>query len=245
MYPESLVLSVSIFQHFLLTIAQDYRFKFFFFLPLTAGDRWPNTCTHQTVFSRSRSTDGHWCYVGSQCVGSKSSFFMTRAEQLYILCPVCVSSSANLAKATMSQFCTMPAGERKKCAAAICREVHGANGMILELRLSGQKHTAAREHPFWSGFKMSGLHSPALAINNLMGWFIIWWKSLCRCPFQKSISGWVCGWAGEGRGSVWIMWRFVTAGEHSVTIGGRGSTMQNNQNQFSATTIARFPWQHL
>lgn len=42
--------------------------------------------------------------------------------------PVCVPSSADLAAATMSQFCTMPAGERKKRAAAICREVHGSNG---------------------------------------------------------------------------------------------------------------------
>ncbi|GAA6214774.1 myozenin-2-like isoform X1 [Lates japonicus] len=33
----------------------------------------------------------------------------------------------------MSQFCTMPAGERKKCAAAICREVHGTNGDVMDL----------------------------------------------------------------------------------------------------------------
>ncbi|XP_010743215.1 myozenin-2b isoform X1 [Larimichthys crocea] len=33
----------------------------------------------------------------------------------------------------MSQFCSMPAGERKKCAAAICREVHGTNGDEMDL----------------------------------------------------------------------------------------------------------------
>uniref|UniRef100_H3D492 Myozenin 2b n=1 Tax=Tetraodon nigroviridis TaxID=99883 RepID=H3D492_TETNG len=33
----------------------------------------------------------------------------------------------------MSQFCTMPAGERKKRAAAICREVHGSNGDLMDL----------------------------------------------------------------------------------------------------------------
>ncbi|XP_044202921.1 myozenin-2b isoform X1 [Thunnus albacares] len=33
----------------------------------------------------------------------------------------------------MSQFCTMPAGERKKRAAAICREVHGTNGDTMDL----------------------------------------------------------------------------------------------------------------
>ncbi|NP_001290683.1 myozenin-2 [Esox lucius] len=33
----------------------------------------------------------------------------------------------------MSQFCTMPAGERKMRAAAICREVHSANGDAMDL----------------------------------------------------------------------------------------------------------------
>ncbi|CAL8274034.1 unnamed protein product [Gadus morhua 'NCC'] len=33
----------------------------------------------------------------------------------------------------MSQFCTMPAGERKGNAAAICREVHGTNGLAIDL----------------------------------------------------------------------------------------------------------------
>ncbi|KAM4603355.1 myozenin-2b [Polymixia lowei] len=33
----------------------------------------------------------------------------------------------------MSQFCTMPTGERKMNAAAICREVHGTNGDIMDL----------------------------------------------------------------------------------------------------------------
>uniref|UniRef100_A0A3Q1FJR3 Myozenin 2b n=2 Tax=Acanthochromis polyacanthus TaxID=80966 RepID=A0A3Q1FJR3_9TELE len=33
----------------------------------------------------------------------------------------------------MSQFCTMPTGERKKNAAAICREVHGTSGDIMDL----------------------------------------------------------------------------------------------------------------
>lgn len=50
------------------------------------------------------------------------------------MCPVCAFSCADLAKDTMSQFCTMPAGERKKRAAAICREVHGTNGMMLKHR---------------------------------------------------------------------------------------------------------------
>lgn len=48
--------------------------------------------------------------------------------------------SANLAKAKMSQFCTMPTGERKQRAAAICREVHGTNGMI-NVRLETQANT--------------------------------------------------------------------------------------------------------
>ncbi|XP_040042575.2 myozenin-2b [Gasterosteus aculeatus] len=33
----------------------------------------------------------------------------------------------------MSQFCTMPTGERKKRAAAICQEVHGTNGYVMDL----------------------------------------------------------------------------------------------------------------
>nr|XP_033478895.1 myozenin-2b isoform X1 [Epinephelus lanceolatus] len=33
----------------------------------------------------------------------------------------------------MSQFCTMPAEERKKCAAAICQEVHGTDGDTMDL----------------------------------------------------------------------------------------------------------------
>ncbi|KAJ4944031.1 hypothetical protein JOQ06_012578 [Pogonophryne albipinna] len=33
----------------------------------------------------------------------------------------------------MSQFCTMPTGERKQRAAAICREVHGTNGDVMDL----------------------------------------------------------------------------------------------------------------
>ncbi|XP_030280267.1 myozenin-2b isoform X1 [Sparus aurata] len=33
----------------------------------------------------------------------------------------------------MSQFCTMPIGQRKKCAAAICQEIHGTNGDIMDL----------------------------------------------------------------------------------------------------------------
>ncbi|XP_069024334.1 myozenin-2b isoform X2 [Embiotoca jacksoni] len=33
----------------------------------------------------------------------------------------------------MSQFCTMPAGERKKHAAAICQEVHGTSGCVMDL----------------------------------------------------------------------------------------------------------------
>ncbi|XP_030595805.1 myozenin-2b [Archocentrus centrarchus] len=33
----------------------------------------------------------------------------------------------------MSQFCTMPPGERKKRAAAICQEVHGTSGDVMDL----------------------------------------------------------------------------------------------------------------
>ncbi|KAM3864825.1 myozenin-2b [Diretmus argenteus] len=33
----------------------------------------------------------------------------------------------------MSQFCTMPTGERKMHAAAICQEVHGTNGDVMDL----------------------------------------------------------------------------------------------------------------
>ncbi|XP_032388206.1 myozenin-2b isoform X1 [Etheostoma spectabile] len=42
----------------------------------------------------------------------------------------------------MSQFCTMPTGERKKCAAAICREVHGTNGDVMDL---GKKHSTPKD----------------------------------------------------------------------------------------------------
>ncbi|XP_061882145.1 myozenin-2b [Entelurus aequoreus] len=42
----------------------------------------------------------------------------------------------------MSQFCTMAAGEKKKYAAAICREVHGANGDGMDL---GKKHSTPKD----------------------------------------------------------------------------------------------------
>ncbi|XP_054635254.1 myozenin-2b isoform X1 [Dunckerocampus dactyliophorus] len=42
----------------------------------------------------------------------------------------------------MSQFCTMPAGEKKKHAAAICREVHGTNGDVMDL---GKKHSTPKD----------------------------------------------------------------------------------------------------
>ncbi|XP_054461090.1 myozenin-2b [Anoplopoma fimbria] len=42
----------------------------------------------------------------------------------------------------MSQFCTMPTGERKKRAAAICREVHGTNGDVMDL---GKKHSTPKD----------------------------------------------------------------------------------------------------
>ncbi|XP_060914962.1 myozenin-2b isoform X1 [Labrus mixtus] len=42
----------------------------------------------------------------------------------------------------MSQFCTMPTGERKKHAAAICREVHGTNGDVMDL---GKKHSTPKD----------------------------------------------------------------------------------------------------
>ncbi|XP_077575285.1 myozenin-2b [Stigmatopora nigra] len=42
----------------------------------------------------------------------------------------------------MSQFCTMPAGERKKHAAAICREVHSTNGNGMDL---GKKHSTPKD----------------------------------------------------------------------------------------------------
>ncbi|XP_019717252.1 myozenin-2b isoform X2 [Hippocampus comes] len=42
----------------------------------------------------------------------------------------------------MSQFCTMPAGEKKKHAAAICREVHSTNGDVMDL---GKKHSTPKD----------------------------------------------------------------------------------------------------
>lgn len=67
---------------------------------------------------------------------------------------------ADLAKAAMSQFCTMPTGERKKRAAAICQEVHGTNGMTFQPRLV-QTHCCKRiSILIW----VQG-DSPAFAIN--------------------------------------------------------------------------------
>ncbi|XP_061686744.1 myozenin-2b [Syngnathoides biaculeatus] len=42
----------------------------------------------------------------------------------------------------MSQFCTMPAGEKKKHAAAICREVHSGEGDAMDL---GKKHSTPKD----------------------------------------------------------------------------------------------------
>lgn len=42
----------------------------------------------------------------------------------------------------MSQFCAMPAGERKKRAAAICREVHGSDEYTMDL---GKKHSTPKD----------------------------------------------------------------------------------------------------
>lgn len=137
------------------------------------------TLAHQTensVLNCHLSTCGlalPLCSIGSiHIIRIKTPLWIGQND--YILCPVCVSSTpANLAKATMSQFCTMPTGERKKRAAAICREVHGTNGMMLEqtntllllllLLLQDNKHCDL-------GSKCQGC-TPALAINKLMGWF--------------------------------------------------------------------------
>lgn len=75
-------------------------------------------------------------------------FFKGETWKFY-MCPVCVPSSADLAAATMSQFCTMPAGERKKRAAAICREVHGSNGMRLRPRRGQTVWRGRTSIPIW------------------------------------------------------------------------------------------------
>lgn len=55
---------------------------------------------------------------------------------------------ATLPKANMSQFCTMPSGERKMHAAAISREVHCANGMIWA-RAQQQRQEQRESNFFW------------------------------------------------------------------------------------------------
>lgn len=107
---------------------------------------------------------------------------------------VCVSSSADLAKATMSQFCTMPAGERKKRAAALCREVHGSNGMMSKLRRGLQQENIHSG----LGSECQG-YSPAVAINKRTtfysgsGGFVV---VLFKCLFLEStgkLGGQLCG----------------------------------------------------
>ncbi|XP_034429305.1 myozenin-2b isoform X1 [Hippoglossus hippoglossus] len=75
----------------------------------------------------------------------------------------------------MSQFCTMPAGERKKCAAAICREVHGTNaGDTIDLgkKLSTPKDIMLEELSLLSNrgsrlFKMRGRRSDKYTFESI------------------------------------------------------------------------------
>lgn len=146
------------------------------------------------------------------------------------MCHVCVSSSADLAKATMSQFCTMPAGERKKRAAAICREVHGSNGMMSKLRRGLQQENSHSG----LGSECQG-YSPAVAINKRMfysgsGGFVV---VLFKCLFLEStgkLRGQLCGCLlCEG------LWQLV----HIPSCRKRKHHVL--QQEFSST-IAHFPW---
>ncbi|XP_029707246.1 myozenin-2 isoform X2 [Takifugu rubripes] len=74
----------------------------------------------------------------------------------------------------MSQFCTMPAGERKKRAAAICREVHGSNGDLMDLgkKLSIPKDIMLEELSLLSNrgsrlFKMRQRRSEKYTFENI------------------------------------------------------------------------------
>ncbi|CAB1432281.1 unnamed protein product [Pleuronectes platessa] len=84
------------------------------------------------------------------------------------------SQSSGPLPAEMSQFCTMPAGERKKCAAAICREVHGTNGDTIDLgkKLSAPKDIMLEELSLLSNrgsrlFKMRGRRSDKYTFESI------------------------------------------------------------------------------
>lgn len=116
-------------------------------------------------------------------------------------------SCATLPKATMSQFCTMPAGERKMHAAAISREVHGANGTIWARAQRQQRES----NLFWwrAVIQIRVEHvraiSLAVAINKLMKMFYYLWRqillslSFWKCYFGEGDVG-SCG--GQGRTTV-------------------------------------------
>lgn len=94
----------------------------------------------------------------------------------------------------MSQFCTMPAGERKKRAAAICREVHGSNGRMSKPRAGRQQESSHSD----LGSECQG-YSPAVAINKRMrfysgsgGFVVVLFKRLFLESAGKS-RGQLCG----------------------------------------------------
>lgn len=134
-------------------------------------------------------------------------------------------------KATMSQFCTMPAGERKKRAAAICREVHGSNGMMSKLRPGLQQESSHSD----LGSECQG-YSPAVAINKWMhvysgcgGFVVVLFKSLFLESAGKS-RGQLCGCLlCEG------LWQLV----HILQCWKRKHHVF--QEEFSST-ITCFPW---
>lgn len=77
--------------------------------------------SHETCSS---SVDSWAALVGAHSV------LVNKTKHHHPVSCVCPPVLLTFPKAAMSQFCAMPAGERKKCAAAICREVHGTNGMV-------------------------------------------------------------------------------------------------------------------
>lgn len=129
------------------------------------------------------------CQLGATCLGAhsvpaKKLPFMKGPKHHHPVSCVCPQFRWPLPKAAMSQFCAMPAGERKKHAAAICREVHGTNGMVR----SPQRRSPENIHSDL-GSKCHGC-SLALSINKPMERFTTYGgKILCRSPFRPSISG--------------------------------------------------------
>lgn len=81
----------------------------------------------------------------------------------------------------MSQFCTMPAGERKKRAAAICREVHGSNGGMSKKPRPGRQREGSHSD---LGSECQG-YSPAVAINKRMRLYSGFVVVLFKCLFLE------------------------------------------------------------